>query len=128
MHSPWKEEAAMNADQGSNPDELTDSDLDQLLAVANEELLAHIKAVADPTSTLSAIMARIAPAASAGSSTSTASGGDTRRTSAVPAASTPLPAIQSSKRGRYNDELAELTALYQELAPGLVRYLRRMLQ
>jgi RNA polymerase sigma factor (sigma-70 family) len=53
----------MNPDQSGHPGELTDNDLDQLLAAANEELLAHIKAAADPTSTLVAIMARTAPPA-----------------------------------------------------------------
>jgi polyhydroxyalkanoate synthesis regulator phasin len=50
----------MTPDQGGHPGELTDNDLDQLLASANEELLAHIKTAADPTSTLVAIMARTA--------------------------------------------------------------------
>jgi RNA polymerase sigma factor (sigma-70 family) len=131
MHSLWKEEATMNADQGSNPGELTDSDLDQLLAVANEELLAHIKAVADPTSALAAIMARIAPAAPVSSTTnttSTAGGSDTRLAPAALAPGTSLAAILRSKQEIHEGELAELAALYQKLAPDLIRYLRRMLQ
>jgi RNA polymerase sigma factor (sigma-70 family) len=117
----------MNADQGSNRAELTDSELDQLLAAANEELLVHIKAVADPTSTLVAIMARTAPAAPAGGTISTASASDTRQLLDALAVGTPAAAIQRSKQAIYEGELT-VEALYKELAPGLILYLRQMLQ
>ena len=40
------------------PGELTDNDLDQLLAAANKDLLTHIEAATDPTSALTAITVR----------------------------------------------------------------------
>ena len=48
----------MNTDESSYPRKLADSDLDWLLTTANKDLLAHIEAAADPTSTLAGIMAR----------------------------------------------------------------------
>jgi hypothetical protein len=39
------------------PGELTDAQLDQLLRAANDELLDHVRATADPNRTLTAIMA-----------------------------------------------------------------------
>jgi len=52
----------------------------------------------------------------------------TRQAPAALAAATPPAVIRRSKQGMYDSELAELEALYKELAPGLVRYLRRVLQ
>jgi hypothetical protein len=45
-------------DETSPSGELTDKQLDQLLAAANTEILQHIEATADPTHTLTAIMAQ----------------------------------------------------------------------
>jgi RNA polymerase sigma factor (sigma-70 family) len=103
----------MNPDQSGHPGELTDNDLDQLLAAANEELLAHIKAVADPTSTLVAIMARTAPPASTDDTISTAMGSDARQTPAELAADVTPTAVRPSKQEDYDGELTDLYRKYE---------------
>ncbi len=51
----------MDPGESSSPPGMSDDDLDQLLAAADENLLAHIETKTDPTSTLTAIMACITP-------------------------------------------------------------------
>jgi RNA polymerase sigma factor (sigma-70 family) len=106
----------MNPDQSSNPGELTDSDLNQLLGAANEELLAHIKAAADPTSTLVAIMANTAPAAPADDTTLSYNpaawftGGRAGRRdgdAAIPNLPTGPTAIRPAEQENYDGELAD---------------------
>ena len=48
----------MSSNDDTRPDEMTDTELDQLLAAANRELLSHIEATADPHRPLIAIMTR----------------------------------------------------------------------
>ena len=72
-----EEAATMNAYESSYPGGLADRQIDRLLAAANKDLLAHVEAAADPTLTLTEIMARTARAAPAyGSAAITASGRD----------------------------------------------------
>lgn len=47
-----------SASDGTGPGEMTDEQLDEVLAAASTDLLAHVTAIADPTRTLTAIMAR----------------------------------------------------------------------
>jgi hypothetical protein len=48
----------MSSNDDTRPDEMTDTELDQLLAAANRELLSHIEATADPHRPLITIMTR----------------------------------------------------------------------
>ena len=74
----------MNLDENSYADGMPDSDLDRLLAAANENLLAHIKAAADATPTLTALISRATPKALTDSDGNIiAIGRDTDRTPAV---------------------------------------------
>lgn len=51
----------MDPGESSSPLGMSDNDLEQLLAAADENLLAHIETTTDPTPTLTAIMACITP-------------------------------------------------------------------
>ena len=73
----------MNPDESGHSGRLADSDLDQLLAVANQDLLAHIAAAADPTAALTSIISGSALAVPAGGSATPASGRDADRTPAA---------------------------------------------
>jgi SNF2 family DNA or RNA helicase len=75
----------MNPGNGTSPTGMSDNDLDRLLAAANENLLAHIEATTDPTPTLTAIMARIAPLAPAASNIVTVTDRDAYQIAAMPA-------------------------------------------
>ena len=94
----------MSRGPSGRPGDLTDGDLDQFLAAANGELLAHIKAVSDPTSALAAIMARTAdndagdePADGAEAGLDAPAAGD----GAAPGSYTPPPGFRPpSKHGR----------------------------
>ena len=110
----------MKPDQSGHPGKLTDNDLDQLLAAANEELLAHVKAVADPTSTLVAIMARTAAATTAGSAISTTGSIGTHQTPAAPTANRLTAAVRPSKQEMYDGELTDLYRKYAVRVQGFL--------
>lgn len=65
----------MDSDESSYPGQLADSDLDWLLTRANKDLLAHIEAGVDATSTLAGIMARSTPAEPGGNPATIAANG-----------------------------------------------------